>query len=37
MHIISKKEYVPLAVLDQLQKSENTTGQEQKTKEKINF
>ena len=36
-HIISKKEYVLLAVLEKPQKSENTTGQEQKTKEKIIF
>jgi hypothetical protein len=34
---MSKKEYVLLAVLEKPQKSENTTGQEQKTKEKIIF
>jgi hypothetical protein len=35
MHIISKKEYVLLVVLENLLKSENTTGRELKTKIKI--
>ncbi len=37
MPIISKKEYVLLVVLENLPKSENTTGLEQKTKNKNYF